>query len=781
MRWYPISVVYRDRDVEGKFTTASCRDCGVEEALKNILNGTSLTWVRVGNQIILKERSVEEPLPFATISGILSDSLTGEWVAGANVLLQDSAHQVSLSARRWCPTNSCGFYSLRRVSPGRYLLVVRALGYRQVTVPVEATANRSIRRDLRLRQENIKLQEVTVEGQRTALALAGGGLARGIYIRSTPSDQNEYLLDGARIYNPSHFGGVLSTFNAEVLNDVLVVVGGLPPYYGGRIGGILDLSMRDGTTEHLAGSAGTGSLGSHLSLEGPLASGTTLIVSARRGYPDILVPFLRKDGVPSRLGSSELTAKVSHQLSGNSRISVSGYLGRDSYDNQVEGGGERLNNNFSWGNRVLNVRWIGIVSPSVFLQTSAVYTHYDFSLTHDLAGDPFLPSRVRFSSDYAVEDLSLRAHAEHYYDEEHTIQGGVELVHHRIAGNVSAFSSQTAPLIMQGSSSWELAVYLQDQWRILQRVTAELGVRATTFTGEQGSFSTADPRFSLLVSLDEQTRLYSSLTSINQFIHPYRNSGLFLFYPSIFWYPSTDQIKPSTSIQLTVGVESGDNTYLLSAETFYRITHNLHEFVMDTSVAPVADLHNAAIFGSGKSYGVELGLRKQLGDLSGSISYTLSWGRNTFAELNGGEPFNSRFDRRHELQIDSWYAVDESWAVGLLCVLASNLTPSLEPTSRQNYDPSDATRVGNALSSAFDLNGSRLPGFERLELKMQHIFSAWGLPCQFSLRLINGYGLLDPFVWELRYSSDVRSKWRAKLQEVRLFPLYPTIGLTVRF
>jgi len=716
----------------------------------------------------------------ATISGIVTDSLTGERIADANVVLQDTSDQGNATLRRWCPTNSFGFYSLRRVSPGAHTLIISALGYGGAKVPVVVTAEASVRHDFGLKQEDITLQEITVEGRRTALAPAEG-FSRGIYIRSAPSDQNQYFLDGARIYNPSHFGGVLSTFNAEVLNDVEVAVGGLPPYYGGRIGGVLDFSMRDGSRDRLSGSVGTSSLGLNLSLEGPIRSGTTFLVSGRRGYPDAAVPFLSSHGTPSRLGSMEFVGKVSHRLSSSDQVFLSAYVGRDSYNNHVQGSGSLLDNNFSWGNSTLNLRWMGIALPSLFLHASAVYTRYDFTIDHSLREMGLPPSDVPLSSDYAIEDVSLRAHAEHFYDEQHTIRAGVELTRHQMRGSVSEFSSQIAHMSLQGYSSWELSVYLQDQWRILPRVTAELGGRATSFTGDKGSFSTVDPRFSLLVSLDDQARLYTSLTSVNQFVHPYRNSGVFLFYPSIFWYPSTERVKPSTALQLTAGVQKGmkGNVYSISTEFFYRVTNNLHECATDTTAAQSTDLSDLIIFGTGRSYGMEFSLRKRTGDLTGSISYTLSWARSTFAELNGGDPFAPRIDRRHEVQVSTSYAPDREWVFGALCVLASEQSPSFDPnivSSKRNF-PSGATYEANFI----DVNGSRLPGFQRLEFTILRRFPFAGIPCQASLRLMNSYGLLDPFNWELRNSSDVRFKWRARLQELKVFPLFPTLGLMVRF
>jgi hypothetical protein len=79
-----------------------------------------------------------------------------------------------------------------------------------------------------------------------------------------------------------------------------------------------------------------------------------------------------------------------------------------------------------------------------------------------------------------------------------------------------------------------------------------------------------------------------------------------------------------------------------------------------------------------------------------------------------------------------------------------------------------------------DINGSRLPGFQRFELDVTRRFFLLNLSCQFSLRFMNSYGLLDPFIWKLQNTTD-GLKWNASLREQNLFPLYPAIEIMVRF
>jgi hypothetical protein len=221
----------------------------------------------------------------------------------------------------------------------------------------------------------------------------------------------------------------------------------------------------------------------------------------------------------------------------------------------------------------------------------------------------------------------------------------------------------------------------------------------------------------------------------------------------------------------------------MAAEMYYRTTQKLHEFVYDTTAA--AGLADALLLGEGNVYGVEVTVDKRYGALTGSLRYSISWATNRFDELNEGKPFRPRFDRRHELYATLSYTPRADWNVGMMCLLSSNEFLSFTPTGVQISATSDG-RSGLAFADAkyaepYDLNGGRLPGFQRLELRVQHRTSVWGAPMEATLRLMNGYGLVDPFVWEVRQQRDDRLKWRARFDAPPLFPLYPVLSVGVRF
>ena len=777
-RWYGISIIYREADVRGQTVRFRCERCSFEQALMGILGNTGLDAVASGRQVIVRERPHTVREEDATVAGTVTDAVTRDAVGGASVLLSRRAADGTLALLRVCPTNSFGFFSLRSVPRGSYLLATRLVGYREDSRSIEVVAAGERRVEIVLHQTNIPLEEMTVEGERMTGA-TGSALAHGLFVRSIPGDPNEYMLDGARVYNPAHFGGVLSSFHPEALNEIEVGRGGLPASFGGRIGGMLDLSLRDGMRDRMTGSAGADLLGVHAALEGPIDERTAFLLTARRGWPDGAVPDLASHGTPTRLGTAELIAKLSHRISAGARLTANGYVSADHYTNGTRSGAGILNNDFRWGNSALNFRWSAIASASTFVHASATYTRYAFTLDHTAVQ----PVMALPRSTFAITDITFRAQAEHFYDASHTLSGGLEITRHGLEGSISAFTTRVAPLDLRSQEAWEISVFARDRWEIVQDVTAELGLRGTTFNARNGTYSAIDPRFSLHVALSPLTRGYASVTSINQFLHPYRRSGVFLVYPTPFWYPAGPTAPPTTSLQFSAGLvrSLGDDDLTLAGEIFYRNGSRLHE--VRWSADPAADLMGSIVAGRGNTYGLDLALRKRTGAFTGALSYTYAHAEQSFAELNGGQPFAPPFSRRHEIHLSAGYVPDEDWLIGVLAVLTPIADQEgddhavLSAVAAPDRIVQDVTFAGDLA----DVNGSRLPGFERLELHILRRISLGGFTGHLSLQLINGYGLLDPVSWEFTPGADQRSLWRARVRNIDIFPLYPVVGLSVQF
>src|SRR6058998_1775364 len=92
----------------------------------------------------------------------------------------------------------------------------------------------------------------------------------GFNVRGGSTDQNLILFNDATIYNPSHFFGLFSAFNPEILKGIELYKSSIPSRFGGRLSSVLDISTREGNKKEITGSAGLGVITSRLNIEGPI-------------------------------------------------------------------------------------------------------------------------------------------------------------------------------------------------------------------------------------------------------------------------------------------------------------------------------------------------------------------------------------------------------------------------------------------------------------------------------------------------------------------------------
>ncbi len=255
----------------------------------------------------------------ATISGYLKDKDTYETLIGASVYLKES--QVGTS------TNNYGFYSLT-ADTGKYTLVISYAGYKTIEMPIHL--NKNLPLEINLEYNTVEINEYVIDDTRTNQnyestkmgqielkvedikkipALLGevdvlktiqllpgvkssGEGNSGFYVRGGGPDQNLILLDNTVVYNASHLFGFFSIFNSDAIKNVILVKGGMPANYGGRLSSVLDISMKEGNMKKIHGEGGIGIIASRFTLEGPFKKDkASFLISARRTYADLFAPL----------------------------------------------------------------------------------------------------------------------------------------------------------------------------------------------------------------------------------------------------------------------------------------------------------------------------------------------------------------------------------------------------------------------------------------------------------------------------------------------------------
>ncbi|MBR9977589.1 MAG: TonB-dependent receptor [Bacteroidetes bacterium] len=725
------------------------------------------------------------------ISGSVQEAGSGEAIIGANVLIAGSG--------KGAATNRYGYFAIAGLPYGEYTLRISAIGYHQETRTITLDEQQSVRLVIELRSAVIELGEVSIEADREfdgtqrisvtsvpmeqilrlpslggevdlfrALQLLPGvqessELSSGLYIRGGSPDQNLILLDRMVLYNPSHLGGFLSTFNADAINNVTLIKGAMPAEYGGRLSSVVDVSMREGGRDRIRGAGGISMIDSRLTIDGPINEDITFMLSGRRVYLDWLVDLMTDEGALNYY-FYDLVAKTNIKMGENDRIFFSGFFGRDVMGDPDDGYSDDFH--ISWGNSAGNLRWTHIFGNNLFTNVSAVVSDYRFSSELEEWDD------TRFKSISGILDYSVRGEAEYFHSAEHTFKGGIELTLHTFTSEASSdeyeFNEFTPHLPTHRGT--ELSLFLQDEWMVDESFTLQLGGRAFYF--DRGPYFRLEPRFAAFYTTEQQLTFKAAFIGANQFLHLVSRNDISL--PTDMWFPSTATLPPSWSLQYVLGVERPflDGMYSVSLEGYYKSMNNLLEFRDDAVFSIFAPLENELTRGDGQGYGIELFVQKRKGSFTGWLGYTLAWTDRTFPELNDGNSFPPRYDRRHDVSLVLNYTLSHRWEFTAVWVYGTGQAFTF-PVAQYMLNEHDPVRL---LYS--ERNGYRLPAYHRLDLNFSYAFKWFDWDWKASINLYNTYSRMNPYA---RYLDHNWGTGRWELKQLTLFPLLPTFGLSFIF
>ena len=179
------------------------------------------------------------------------------------------------------------------------------------------------------------------------------------FIRGGTSEGTPVLLDGVRLFNAFHLGGFLSAINAEVVERATILAGsGGDGMAIGSLSGAIDIATRDGARDEMRMAGSLGLASSRLSVEGPVGSSVSYLLDGRRTYIDAFTKALEKMGVASDhlpYFFQDLHAKVTADLGGVRRLSVSGYHNSESL--KVFDAKETLSLGLTWGNAAFSAHY----------------------------------------------------------------------------------------------------------------------------------------------------------------------------------------------------------------------------------------------------------------------------------------------------------------------------------------------------------------------------------------------------------------------------------------
>lgn len=765
-----------------------------------------------------------------TLSGFIRETGSRETLIGANVYVD--------SLKTGTVSNAYGFYALN-LPAGKHRIRFSYVGYRSQEIVIELNGNTE--RDIQLgaaadlkevvvtddrlqrQAESAQMSRIeltpqqikevpTIFGEKDVLKAlqlmpgvqSGNEGQSGLYVRGGGPDQNLILLDEATVYNASHLFGFFSVFNGDAIKNVTLTKGGFPARYGGRLSSVIDISMKDGNKSKYGGEAGIGLISSKLMLEGPIVKDKgSFVVSGRRTYVDALIaPILAATGEGARAGYYfyDLNAKANYDIDRRNRVYLSGYFGRDVFHASYREPGYKTEASINWGNQTGTLRWNHQYNSKLFFNTSLILSNYEFetfSRSIDV-NDTFL---IRFSS--GIRDLGVKFDADYHPAPKHKLKMGGQIIRHIFTPTAFVIRDSEFPEFdirkVASELSYEGGIYIEDLWRISERLEANIGLRYSYFTAEGRTYTRPEPRLSGRYMLTENSSVKFAYSQMNQFMHLLSNTGIGL--PTDLWVPANNVVGPQRSVQYALGYSHDlrKQKLTLSAESYYKHSRDIITYrpgatfllvdFEDLLGAEVIDINweKQVTTGQAVSYGLELLAQKHAGRFHGWIGYTLSKTEWQFPEINSGLPFSARYDRRHDLSIVTFYELrpvgDKDgiklstvfvYGTGNAVTLPQANYQAPVPSANNSQNPWD--RIFIQATDYGPMNSFRMAPYHRLDVSVQFIKpKIWGQRIlEFSV--YNLYNRANP--WFL--DTSVRNG-RTVLVQYSLFGIVPSVSYIARF
>jgi TonB family protein len=589
------------------------------------------------------------------------------------------------------------------------------------------------------------------------------GLAGFIIVRGSSPFDSQAFFEGGPVDRIYHFGGLTSFVNGRLLDHIDLYPGNFSARYGRKMGGIIDVGIRDPKTDGLHGVADVNLIDASVLVEGPVGKRGGFAFAAKRSYID----FWFKNVIPEdALGVTaspvyyDYQAIYTHRPESGGKVRTMFFGSGDEFRlnlRQPADGDPTIRGSLGQGTsfRRLQTTWqkslgagidqeiiagVGTIEQDLAIGQALGFSFKGFDEFLRAEWRAQLGSRVKLIGGfdgYAIQlDVSY-----------------VGPIAQSNEGNPRYFSGPLTGLptsTYKGPySTYRPAGYLEALIQAGERLTLVPGIRVDYYSEiEKG---TVNPRLTARLKVADQTTLkagaglYSQPPLYGETVAPVGN-------PSY---------GPNHAQHYGMGVEQRfGNTGSFSMEGFYKRLSDLGVNGTDANGNPL--LVNG---GKGRIYGLEvLGKLNPTGRAFGFVAYTLSRSERNDYGL-AWRLFD--FDQTHILTLAGGYRLGR-WDLGGTFRLVSGnpRTPiigSVYDANSDFYNP-----VYGRVNSARD------PLFHQASVRVERawVFQTWKLATYLDVQNFYNHRSQEG----LQYSYDY-----SRSKPVQGLPILPSIGLRGEF
>ena len=601
------------------------------------------------------------------------------------------------------------------------------------------------------------------------------GEANGhLYVRGAEPGHNLILYNNVPIYGASHLLGIFPFYNADHIDRFHFDKSGSEVQFGNRLGATVQCLPPDALPDSFAIKGNIGLMVSQMTVSSPLGKKAGVIFSGRQTYMDrIITPLITNksnDNNIDQFGYSFTDANFTLMIRPGEKhnIDVNVFATGDRFS--IEDEKMLLDGKMKWGNQLAAIKWDYRLKKDVKLSNEVYFSRYANLLWVGQADlDLQLESEVfdwGFNTGVDFKLFSIPCMA------------GVQYSNYRVRPQDLSSETLPVPLELKNTTTAQLvSSYLHLKPSMGEYLSLDAGLRMDIYAGNDNNRKVdfrLEPRINLHLTDGDKWSGYLSYARKSQRLHLITTSSV--GFPTDFWIAASGEIPVEVADNFSTGANYKALANLeLTVGLFYSRMDNLIHYPLNVlQFSEMTSFSNDLYVGKGKARGVEWMIKKS-GRLSGWASYTWSKSDRQFDEIDKGQTFPSKFDRRHNLSAAVIYEINQRWSAGLTQVFTSG-SRFTTPTSWYFINNNPVKEYGK-------YNNAKMPNYKRTDISVDYYIKKTSRrESVLNFSVYNLFAINNPIYVVL----DVRSSETSSMIEVvtrykSMYTILPSISWRFKF
>jgi len=657
-----------------------------EEAITSLLKGLPLKMQKSDKVFIIfrdKEKGGNKDYIF---SGQIIDATSGEPLPYSHIIVNNTTMATDLLGKFNYHTENDSLFSVKASHLGYYVL--------------DTTFNFGTSQKIRLSPSSIGLKEVVITNKyvdktpligskpglmklnhKVAFFLPGFGdnsvfnllrlmpgiLASGestndLVIWGSYAGQSQVLFDGFTIFGLKNFNDNISSFNPLMAKDIEVMKGGFDARYGERVGGIVNITGKNGNMEHTSFSVTLNNMTLNGMVEIAIAKRASIVFALRHTYYELYNPSDINKKLARNTDNDttndinvvpdytfrDVNLKYTQKIGKNDLMYLSLYGGNDKFGYSIN---EPVNHlNVTKNSSETNAQFGGSVFYGKTWRNGSTtnFTLAYSNLTSDYADELVVYHQFQDTTFYnnlgsknLMDEFVLKVDNRFAIGQKQTLEfgGGFYTNHVELSQDTLKI-----PILEMKDTAQRFYTMIQDNIALGRMTVLKLGARLT-YSNTIDKW-VAEPRISLTVTPNDHWKFNFAWGKYNQFITKSSIVDDLGNYRYLWTICDNEEIPVLRAIHFLLGTSFNSRGWTISVEPYFKLVDGITRYFK----AEVLQIEGI-LKGTSRMYGVDFYIQKDFRKHTAWISYSLGKVEERWPQLPNNDFRRSPQDQRHEIKV----------------------------------------------------------------------------------------------------------------------------------